>query len=198
MKNNFCINEHVSTILPTENGWFNFYVWKSDEGKETVVLTTKKLDPNQPVTIRIHSECLTGDIFHSTNCDCGFQKDEALRMIQESKNGLFLYDRQEGRGIGLFEKIKALNLQKDGMNTYEANEKLGFGADIRNYDIPIQILKYFDIHDIKIITNNPQKIKALKNAGFNITERIKVKKDIDKYNEKYLTEKKNLGHHLFE
>ena len=198
MKELFCPSKFVSCSLPTDEGWFVFHVWYSDSGREPVALSTVTLDPNVPVVIRIHSECLTGDIFHSCNCDCGFQKSMALKIIQESGNGIFLYDRQEGRGIGLYEKMKALNLQKQGLDTYTANEELGFKSDERNYDVSIKILKQFNIHDIIVITNNPQKIKALNDAGFNIVERIGVQKNFDEHNEKYLSEKIKLGNHIFE
>lgn len=198
MDRSFCVNDYTTCKLPTDKGWFNFYVWKTNTGREPVALTTLSLDVSKPVVIRIHSECLTGDIFSSSNCDCGYQKEKALEIIQKSGNGIFLYDRQEGRGIGLFEKIKALNLQKEGLDTYEANIELGFEADQRNYDIPIEILKNFGVHDIKIITNNPVKIKALNDSGFNIIERISVQKKIDEFNEKYLYEKINIGKHLFD
>ena len=196
MHHKFNVENHTKCKLPTKNGWFDFIVWNMTTGKEPVALVTEKLDASFPVTVRIHSECLTGDVFQSSNCDCGYQKDVALDIIQKSDNGIFLYDRQEGRGIGLFEKMKALELQKYGIDTYQANKNLGFLGDDREYSIPIQILKYFEVTHIKIITNNPSKLTALENAGFIIVERIQIKTEYDPYNEKYLLEKKNIGNHL--
>ena len=196
MEGIFCANDYVSCELPTEYGWFRFYVWKPIDGKEPVALTTQNLDTSKPVVIRIHSECLTGDTFCVRNCDCGYQKNRALDIIQRSKNGIFLYDREEGRGIGLYEKIKAINLQKQGFDTYKANEELGFGVDIRDYDIPISILNQFGINTLKVITNNPKKLKVLQDKGFDIVERIEIKKEFDEFNKKYLMEKRIIGNHL--
>lgn len=185
-------------LLPTEWGEFVFYVWPAIDGKEPMALCTKELNSKEIVTIRIHSECLTGDSFSSINCDCGYQKAFALELIQKSCNGIFIYDRQEGRGIGLYNKIKALNLQQRGYDTYQANRVLGFNDDERIYDIPIAILHGLGVKRIRLITNNPRKIQAISQAGFEIVERIAICKKLDSYNSKYLREKVSLGKHLME
>lgn len=192
------VKNYESCILPTKWGDFEFCVWQSAEGKEPIALKTIRFNSMEVVTVRIHSECITGDIFSSLNCDCGYQKDFALDVIQKSMNGVFIYDRQEGRGIGLYNKIKALNLQKKGFNTYEANRILGFKDDERDYGVPIAILKSMGIERVRLITNNPKKISALSSAGIKIVERIAVCKKIDAYNSKYLKEKQMLGDHMME
>jgi GTP cyclohydrolase II len=177
--------------LPTKFGKFNICCFKENQ-KEHLVLTTENLPPIP--TIRVHSECLTGDVFKSKRCDCGEQLEFALKYIQE-KGGIFIYLRQEGRNIGLLNKINAYFLQDKGMDTVEANHQLGFSADERSYEIVEKILNYFKIKKIKLLTNNPKKIESLKNIE--IIERIPIIIKPNPYNLLYLkTKKEKLGHML--
>ncbi|MDZ4198356.1 MAG: GTP cyclohydrolase II, partial [Kiritimatiellia bacterium] len=145
----------------------------------------------------IHSECLTGDVFGSQRCDCGGQLDESMRRIAEEKNGLVIYLRQEGRGIGLSEKIRAYALQDNGLDTVEANVHLGFDADLRDYDPAAQILRAMGIRRVRILTNNPAKIDGLQKYGIEVVERLSIHIPCTKHNQRYLETKKNkLGHWL--
>ncbi len=182
-------SESVTATLPTKNGIFRIIVWPGKKGQETVVLVTEHLDIKKPVLVRIHSECLTGDTFSSMRCDCGQQKYKALQTISQSKNGIFIYLRQEGRGIGLYQKIKAYALQEQGYDTHQANILLGDKPDQREYSIAKEILNKFGIKKIKLITNNPSKITDLSMAGFDIVEKIPLKVKKNKYNKKYLETK---------
>jgi GTP cyclohydrolase II len=189
--------EHLAAKLPTLYGDFTITVYKEEQGRETVVLSTPRLATHIPPLVRIHSECLTGDTFGSLRCDCGPQKETSLRMIAESGNGVFIYLRQEGRGIGLFEKIKAYRLQEDGHDTYEANILLGHDADGRTYQMAKQALKDLDIDTIKLITNNPSKVKDMRELGITVAERIPLIIAPNIHNKYYLdTKKKKFGHHF--
>ena len=149
----------------------------------------------EPVLARVHSECLTGDSLFSMRCDCGSQLQEALRKIAEEGRGVLLYLRQEGRGIGLINKIKAYKLQDEGADTVEANEKLGFGADMRDYTICQPMLEHLNIKSVKLMTNNPRKVKALQGLGVEVAERISLATGQNPHNEKYLATKAGkLGH----
>lgn len=151
----------------------------------------------EPVLVRVHSECLTGDVFASLRCDCGSQLHMALEQIQENGSGVLVYLRQEGRGIGLINKIKAYELQDDGHDTVEANHKLGFPADLRNYGVGAQILTDFGLKKIKLLTNNPKKIHGIDGYGLEIVDRVPIKAESCKHNRKYLFVKKDkLGHLL--
>lgn len=154
----------ATTILETSFGTFDFFVYQDDAGKDHMVL--KKKWKGIPL-VRIHSECATGDLFSSVFCDCEKQLHKALEMIQK-QGGLLLYLRQEGRGLGLTEKIKAYELQRKGLDTVEANQQLGRKADERSYGLAIQILRDEHISALKLLTNNPEKIKALEEAGLNV------------------------------
>ena len=154
-----------------------------------------EINPNKPVLVRVHSECLTGDVFGSARCDCGDQKDEAMRMIEKDGNGVLLYLRQEGRGIGLKHKIRAYKLQDNGFDTVEANHELGFKADLREYGIGAQILKDLGVKKMRLITNNPQKIIGLSGYDLEVVERIPLIIPIKKHNKKYMqTKKDKMGH----
>jgi GTP cyclohydrolase II len=155
------------------------------------------LDDGEPVLLRAHSECLTGDALFSMRCDCGYQLEEALRSVSEAGRGVVLYLRQEGRGIGLLNKVKAYNLQDQGADTVEANEQLGFGADMRNYGMCQPMLEHLGITSIRLMTNNPRKVKALGDAGVTIKERVAIEVGRNPHNNGYLnTKASKLGHYL--
>jgi len=182
-------NSHI----PAEMISFNELV--SD--KEHVALVFAKADKSQPVPlVRIHSECLTGDVFHSSRCDCGEQLDEAINQMAE-EGGIILYLRQEGRGIGLYNKIDAYKLQSEGMNTYQANNHLGFGDDLRDFTEAGQMLEALNITRLKLMTNNPKKINALNDYGLIVEEEVNTSTHIKDGNEDYLKAKvDNAGHKL--
>ncbi|MDN4075778.1 bifunctional 3,4-dihydroxy-2-butanone-4-phosphate synthase/GTP cyclohydrolase II [Fictibacillus terranigra] len=192
------VNKEVEIKLPTEYGEFRAIGFTNliDE-KEHVALVKGVIDPSQPVLVRVHSECLTGDVFGSRRCDCGPQLHAALHQIQEADAGVLLYMRQEGRGIGLLNKMKAYKLQEEGYDTVEANEKLGFAPDLRNYGIGAQILKELGIKKMRLLTNNPRKITGLKGYDLEVVERVAIQMPSNKDNEKYLkTKQTKLGHLL--
>ncbi len=195
--------------LPTRNGHFDLYFYRSTvddvehialcKGMYKADLPPADRTEKDPVLVRVHSECLTGDIFGSRRCDCGAQLTTALRMIEAEGKGVFLYMRQEGRGIGLANKLKAYVLQEHGLDTVEANEKLGFKADVRNYGVGAQVLKDLGIVKMRLLTNNPKKYAALAGYGLEIAERIPIETKPTKENVKYLQAKKDkLGHILKE
>ena len=184
--------------LPTRWGEFNIHAFEDPfKGKEHVAITMGDCNSGEPLLLRIHSECLTGDAFGSLRCDCGEQLDQALKMISERKRGAILYLRQEGRGIGLVNKIRAYNLQDQGADTVEANEQLGFGADMRDYSICGPMLKHIGVKSVILMTNNPRKIKALENMGIEITDRAPIETERNPHNSRYLSTKSGkLGHYL--
>ena len=153
------------------------------------------MQPDVPTLVRVHSECLTGDIFGSLRCDCNEQLMAALRMVEKAGTGVVLYMRQEGRGIGLVNKLKAYRLQDDGLDTVEANEKLGFRADLRDYGIGAQILRDLGVRKMRLLTNNPKKVVGLHGYGLDIVERVPLEMDPNEVNERYLrTKRDKLGH----
>jgi len=177
--------------LPTVFGNLKVLVWPGEKGNEPVALTTPNLDVKKPVLVRIHSECLTGDVFGSMLCDCGDQAKLALKTVAESGNGIFIYHRQEGRGIGLFEKIRAYAIQQEEqLDTYEANIKLGHKADLRDYTDSVRILKTLSVKQITLLTNNPHKTQELQKAGFTVEQKQLVIES-NQYNQKYLEAKRN-------
>lgn len=182
--------------LPTQYGNFSVLGFKSPFDKEQhMALMLGEWKPEEPILVRLHSQCFTGDIFGSLRCDCGQQVDQALKAIAAEGKGVFLYMRQEGRGIGLHNKIKSYHLQDDGLDTVEANEKLGFEPDRRNYSLGAQILKDLGVQKIRLLTNNPQKIIGLSSADLEVVERVPMKIQITEENGKYLrTKEKKLGH----
>lgn len=187
-----------SVEMPTAYGNFRLRLYRSlPDGEHHVALVMGTLTASRPTLVRVHSECLTGDVFGSLRCDCGNQLHQAMRMVREAGAGVVLYMRQEGRGIGLAGKIHAYALQEKGLDTVEANEKLGFAADLRDYGIGAQILSDLGIRRIRLITNNPRKIVGLEGYGLHIVERIPLVVAATKHSARYLkTKKDKLGHLL--
>ena len=191
--------EKVESInLPTKNGQFNLHLYEGIfDGKIHLALTKGKVRSSEPVLVRVHSECLTGDIFHSMRCDCGDQLDSALDLIESEGSGIIVYLRQEGRGIGLKHKIRAYKLQESGLDTVEANQELGFKPDLRDYGVGAQILKDLGARKLAVLTNNPKKLIGLEGHGLEITSRIPIVIEKNKDNANYLdTKEKKLGHLL--
>ncbi|WP_414829304.1 GTP cyclohydrolase II [Alteromonas sp. H39] len=188
--------EYVSSAkLPTRWGNFRIHGFVEASGQEHVALSYGEWKEDDTVPIRIHSECLTGDALFSTRCDCGFQLEKALQNIVERGYGVLLYLRQEGRGIGLLNKIRAYNLQDSGMDTVEANEHLGFDADLRSYDICKLMLETLKVTKVELMTNNPRKLDALAKLGVEIVSRKPIDHGITKDNKNYLkTKTEKLGH----
>ena len=188
----------ASSQLPTKWGTFTMHGFlEPGTGKEHVVLTMGDVGDGQPVLGRLHSECVTGDARFRLRCDCGFQLEAALKAIADEGRGALLYLRQEGRGIGLMNKIRAYHLQDGGADTVEANELLGFGADQRDYSICKPMLGYLGITSLKLLTNNPRKVKALEDFGITVAERIPLKTGLNPFNRNYLATKAGkLGHLL--
>lgn len=184
--------------LPTPFGVFDMHGFEElKTGKEHVALTLGALDSDEPMLARTHSECLTGDALYSMRCDCGYQLEEALRSIAREGRGILLYLRQEGRGIGLLNKIRAYNLQDQGADTVEANERLGFAADLRDYSVCREMLAHLGITRLRLMTNNPRKVKALASYGIDIVERVPLHVGRNPHNEGYLdTKQSKLGHWL--
>lgn len=188
----------ASSLLPTPFGTFTMHGFEeTSTGKEHVALSMGVLDDGAPVLARMHSECLTGDALFSLRCDCGFQLEEALRSVAEAERGVVLYLRQEGRGIGLLNKIRAYNLQDQGADTVEANERLGFGADMRRYDMCQPMLEHLGIKSIRLMTNNPRKVNAMREAGVDVVERMPIEVGRNPHNDGYLnTKASKLDHWL--
>lgn len=165
--------------------------------KEHVVLTMGDVRTPEPVLIRVHSECLTGDALFSLRCDCGAQLQAAMHKIALAGRGAIFYLRQEGRGIGLLNKVRAYHLQDKGADTVEANERLGFGADMRDYSLLRPMFEHFGIHKVKLMTNNPRKIKALEEQGIRVVERLQHDTGRNPHNQHYLETKRGKLGHLF-
>ncbi|MEM6280415.1 MAG: bifunctional 3,4-dihydroxy-2-butanone-4-phosphate synthase/GTP cyclohydrolase II [Verrucomicrobiota bacterium] len=192
--------ERVEKIeMPTDFGIFDlhFYSSRLNPAEEHLALVKGTIDPDEPVLVRVHSECLTGDVFGSQRCDCGSQLHCALSQIEEAGCGVLVYMRQEGRGIGLANKIRAYKLQDQGLDTVEANEKLGFGSDLRDYGMGAQILYDLGVRKIRLMTNNPRKVVGLDGHSLEIVEKVPIRIDPNPHNERYLSTKRDkLGHHL--
>jgi 3,4-dihydroxy 2-butanone 4-phosphate synthase / GTP cyclohydrolase II len=192
------VERQVSVQMPTDFGEFCLvgYSNKVDE-KEHLAFVKGEIDSTQPVMVRVHSECLTGDVFASHRCDCGPQLHAALQRIEQAGNGILLYMRQEGRGIGLLNKLKAYKLQEEGLDTVEANLRLGFQADLREYGIGAQILRDLGVRKMRLLTNNPRKITGLKGYGLEVVEVLPIQFPANPNNCKYMEAKKRkLGHLL--
>jgi len=184
--------------LPTEFGLFRIIGFKSlATGEEFPVLVKGELDADTPALVRIHSQCLTGDVFHSLKCDCGRQLDQAMKLIQQEGRGVIVYQQQEGRGIGITNKIRAYELQDAGQDTVEANLSLGFDADLRQYECCVDILKQLGLRRIKLMSNNPEKIAAVEIAGIEIVERVSMEVKTHANSLGYMkTKKEKMGHLL--
>jgi len=197
-KNEKLVERVVATGLPTTFGDFRAVGYRSlIDDKHHVAMVKGEVDTGEPVLVRVHSECLTGDVFHSLRCDCGEQLAAAMAMIEEEGRGVLLYLSQEGRGIGLLNKLRAYKLQEEGMDTVDANLELGLPADLRDYGIGAQILKDLGLRDIRILTNNPKKIIGLEGHGLRVTEQVKIEAPPNVHNEGYLqTKRDRMGHTL--
>jgi len=186
--------------FPSRFGHFRIFGFEKPNSEipdEAVVLCMGDMASESPLLLRIHSQCLTGDVFHSLRCDCRSQLELSLAMIAEEGRGLLIYEHKEGRGIGLLNKLRAYALQDDGADTVEANELLGFEADLRDYGLPVAILHYFGVAKVRLLSNNPDKIRALERAGIIVAERIPCQVPSIVTAEEYLrTKKEKLGHLL--
>jgi GTP cyclohydrolase II len=186
--------------FPTQFGFFRIYGFEGRYGgqtEEAVVLRLGELAGEPAPLVRIHSQCLTGDVFHSLRCDCRAQLEIALKSIAQEGRGLLIYENQEGRGIGLLNKLRAYELQDQGADTVEANERLGFEGDLRNYELPGAILRYFGLTAVRLLSNNPEKVQAVESAGVHVVERVPCLADVVDTREAYLrTKKEKMGHLL--
>jgi GTP cyclohydrolase II len=200
MSQTFELRKIAEADFPSRYGHFRIYGFEGREGgqtEEAVALAMGDLDAGRPPMVRIHSECLTGDVFHSLRCDCRAQLELALGSIAREGRGLLIYEHQEGRGIGLLNKLRAYELQDRGADTVEANEQLGFEADLRGYELPAAILRFFGLRAVRLMSNNPEKIRALERAGVSVTERVPCLVAPMESTEDYLRTKRNkLGHLL--
>jgi GTP cyclohydrolase II len=186
--------------FPTQYGFFRIFGFEGqieDSLEEAVVLRMGTFEAGEAPLVRIHSQCLTGDVFHSLRCDCRAQLEIALNSIAKEGRGVLIYERQEGRGIGLMNKLRAYELQDQGLDTVEANEQLGFKSDLRSYALPAAILRYFGFEAVRLLSNNPEKVEAVERAGVRVVERVPCLADVLDTREAYLrTKKEKMGHLL--
>jgi GTP cyclohydrolase II len=197
----FSVNKVADADFPTRWGHFRILGFRSKPAddrrvEEAVALVMGDVVNNTPL-VRVHSQCLTGDVFGSLRCDCRDQLEMALRMIAESGTGVLVYEQQEGRGIGLMPKLQAYELQDQGRDTVEANVELGFKADHREFETPAEILRALGVRQVRLLSNNPQKVAALESAGIKVVERVPAEVEFNQRTEKYLkTKKEKMGHLL--
>jgi len=200
----FRLRKVAEADFPTRFGQFRIFGFEGaaehsgSPVEEAVVLARGGLQGDPPPLVRIHSQCLTGDVFHSLRCDCRAQLELALERIAEEDRGILIYEHQEGRGIGLLNKLRAYELQDQGADTVEANERLGFKADLRSYQLPGEILRYFQLSSVRLLSNNPEKVEALERAGIRVVERIPCLAAPLDSTETYLRTKKTKMGHLLE
>lgn len=197
----FRLAQAAEANFPTEYGLFRIYGFEGRIGtevEEIVVLRMGDLSDGPPPLLRIHSQCLTGDVFHSLRCDCRAQLEIALKEISNEGRGLILYEQKEGRGIGLMNKLRAYELQDQGADTVEANERLGFESDLRNYVLPAAVLRLMGIHAVRLLSNNPEKVKALEDAGIVVAERVPCIATAHESRRGYLETKREKMGHLFD
>jgi GTP cyclohydrolase II len=195
------IKQVASADFPSRWGKFRIYGFRGESGsdgtkrvEEAVALVMGDVKSAPPL-VRVHSQCLTGDVFHSLRCDCRQQLELSLSMITEEGAGILIYEQQEGRGIGLMAKLQAYELQDQGLDTVEANERLGFKADHRDFTLPAEILKALGIRQVRLLSNNPDKVEALENAGVRVVERVPCEVDASPHAQEYLkTKREKLGH----
>ena len=196
-KSEWLVERVVETNMPTSYGDFRAVTYvETLTGQEHIAFVKGDVEGKENVLVRVHSECLTGDVFGSLRCDCGPQLDAALRQIHEEGEGVLLYMRQEGRGIGLVNKMRAYKLQEEGMDTVEANEALGFPDDLRDYGTGAQILKDLGLTTLRLLTNNPRKMTGLQGHGLDVTDRVPIELPVEKENERYMQTKKEKLDHL--
>ncbi|MFN9456332.1 MAG: GTP cyclohydrolase II [Acidobacteriota bacterium] len=199
-KSVFRLEKIADARFPTRFGSFRMFGFVghfADRREEAVVLVMGDL-AGEPPLVRIHSQCLTGDVFHSLRCDCRDQLEMALEQIAADGRGILLYEHQEGRGIGIMNKLRAYELQDQGADTIEANEQLGFAADLRNYELPVAILQYFGLKAVRFMSNNPEKIAALESGGITVAERVPMVAEPLAQRDFYLKTKRDRMGHLFE
>ncbi|MCQ4139460.1 MULTISPECIES: GTP cyclohydrolase II [Chryseobacterium] len=185
--------------IPTDFGMFTVYAFSEHEEdwNPHLVWVAENTDFSKTVNVRFHSECITGEIFHSKKCECGQQLDAAMKYMSEN-GGMIIYLRQEGRNIGIINKLRAYALQEKGFDTVEANLKLGLPADGRNFDVAVEMLKILDVKEINLLTNNPDKLKSLENSGIILNHRVPLEIESNEVNESYLSKKKDYFGHLLE
>lgn len=185
--------------IPTDFGMFTVYAFSEHEEdwNPHLVWVAENTDFSKTINVRFHSECITGEIFHSKKCECGQQLDAAMKYMSEN-GGMIIYLRQEGRNIGIINKLRAYALQEKGFDTVEANLKLGLPADGRNFDVAVEMLKILDVKEINLLTNNPDKLKSLENSGIILNNRVPLEIESNEVNESYLSKKKDYFGHLLE